>query len=70
MQQAESVAHLPNIIEVIVLATSTNALLRIGGAGELPEGCCRIGCAEEDCLVLIHARICEEQGGVVHWHHR
>ena len=53
-----------------MLATSTNALLRIGGAGELPEGCCRIGCAEEDCLVLIHARICEEQGGVVHWHHR
>jgi hypothetical protein len=27
---------------------------------------CRICCAKEDCLELVHARIGEQQGGVVH----
>lgn len=58
-------AHLPDIIKVIVFATSADTLLCVGGTGELAKGCCRISCAKEDRLVLIHARIREEQRGIV-----
>ncbi len=49
-----------HVFEVVVLASGAHALLRAGGAGVVAL----LG-AQEDVLELVHARIGEQQGGVV-----
>ena len=51
--------------EVIVLSADAQALLAVGGAGEL-----RGGVAQENVLELVHARVGEHQGRVVLDDHR
>jgi hypothetical protein len=58
------VAIFANIVEVVVFATGTNALLCVDGALQFGEIRVGIDGAQEDGLVLIHARICEEQRGI------
>ena len=78
------VAVLADIVEVVVLATSTDALpkklagapkhnaelyvihlLRVDGTRDLGQRLSLANCPEEDGLELVHARIREEQGGVI-----
>mmetsp|Transcript_30269 Transcript_30269/g.72793 ORF Transcript_30269/g.72793 Transcript_30269/m.72793 type:complete len:231 (+) Transcript_30269:2460-3152(+) len=56
---------LANVVEVVVLATSADALLRVGGALEGSERALRVDSAHEDRFELIHSGIGEEKGGVV-----
>jgi hypothetical protein len=59
------VAILADIVEVVVLATSTDTFLTVDSGLEAGH---RIGLAngaEEDGLELVHASIGEEQGGVI-----
>ena len=51
--------------QVIVLAAHAEALLRVGGAGELGGGM-----AQEDILELVHTRVRKHQGRVVLDNHR
>ncbi len=53
------------VLEVVVLAAGADALLRGGGAGVVA-----LFCAEEDVFELVHARVGEEQRGVVGGHER
>lgn len=54
---------LADIVEIVVLATSTNAFLSIDGALQL---CLVPGrSAQEDGLELVHARIAEKQCWVI-----
>ena len=52
-------------LQVIVLAAHAEALLAVGGTGELGRGI-----AQEDILELVHSRIREHQRRVVLDHHR
>ena len=54
-----------HVIEVIVLAARADALLRVGGALELRHGRVGVAPAQEMRLELGHARVDEEQRGVV-----
>jgi hypothetical protein len=78
------VAVLADIVEIIVLATSADALskklagapehnaelyvvhlLCVDGTRDLGQRLSLANCAEEDGLELVHARVREEQGGVI-----
>ena len=61
---------LPHVVQVVVLPTRADALLRVGRALEL--GHCRplLALAEEEGLELVHARVDEEERRVVVRHHR
>mmetsp|Transcript_6447 Transcript_6447/g.19110 ORF Transcript_6447/g.19110 Transcript_6447/m.19110 type:complete len:1096 (+) Transcript_6447:257-3544(+) len=61
---------LAHVVEVVVLAARTDALLRVGRALELGHVGRRVRLAEENGLELVHARVDEEQRGVVEGHHR
>jgi hypothetical protein len=59
------VAVLADIVEIVVLATGANTLLGVDSTLQAGH---RIGFAndtEKDGLELVHARIGEEQGGVI-----
>ena len=58
------VAVLAHVVEVVVFAARTDAFLAVDGALELGEGRGGVDGAEEDGLVLIHAGIGEEEGGI------
>mmetsp|Transcript_79385 Transcript_79385/g.230479 ORF Transcript_79385/g.230479 Transcript_79385/m.230479 type:complete len:459 (-) Transcript_79385:73-1449(-) len=60
---------LADVLQVVVLAARTDALLRVGGALELREGVGRVDLPHEDGLELVHASVDEEQGWVVVGHH-
>jgi hypothetical protein len=55
----------PNIVEIIVLPTSANALLGVASAPERRELSAGIDGPEEDWLELAHARIDKQQRWVV-----
>jgi hypothetical protein len=70
LKEGVVVAVLADIVEVVVLAAGADALLRVGGALELCKVGGRVNGALENGLVLVHARIGEEQGGVGERDHR
>mmetsp|Transcript_34600 Transcript_34600/g.67744 ORF Transcript_34600/g.67744 Transcript_34600/m.67744 type:complete len:395 (-) Transcript_34600:164-1348(-) len=59
---------LAHVIQVIVLAARSDALLAVARRGELGEGGLGVDGAGEDGLVLVHASVDEQQGGVVVGH--
>ena len=66
---------LADIVEIVVLASGANALLRVAGSLQLGErtggvdlsirGDCEANLSEEDGFVLVHSRVCKEKRGVV-----
>ena len=65
LEECVVIAILADIVEIVVFATSTNTLLTVDSGLHAGH---RIGLsngAEEDGLELVHARIGEEQGGVI-----
>ena len=58
------VSVVPNLLEVVVLATYAKAFLRVGNTRVL--GLC---VAQEYILKLVHTGICKHKGGVVLHHH-
>ena len=58
------VAVFAYIVEVVVLPTGTNAFLRVGSTFERSKVGGWINSTKEDGLVLVHARIGEEEGRV------
>jgi len=56
---------LPHVLQVIMLPPRSNALLRVDRSGEGGQFCAGRSSAEEDGFELIHARVGEEEGGVV-----
>mmetsp|Transcript_16360 Transcript_16360/g.41740 ORF Transcript_16360/g.41740 Transcript_16360/m.41740 type:complete len:279 (+) Transcript_16360:2597-3433(+) len=60
---------LANIVEVVVLASRTNALLRVAGASQLRERSLGISLSEKDSLELVHAGVCKQERGIVVRHH-
>mmetsp|Transcript_11487 Transcript_11487/g.29021 ORF Transcript_11487/g.29021 Transcript_11487/m.29021 type:complete len:365 (+) Transcript_11487:1812-2906(+) len=69
LEKGMMVHVLAHVVKVIVLAACADALLGVGGGLELGELCCGVGGTQENGLELVHARIGEEQGGVVVRHH-
>lgn len=55
----------PNVIEIVVLPSRSDALLRVAGALKPAEGRVGVHRPQEDGLVLVHAGIVEEEGGIV-----
>lgn len=55
----------PDVVEIVVLPSRSDALLRVAGALEPAEGCVGVHRPQEDGLVLVHAGVVEEEGGVV-----
>lgn len=53
-----------HVVKIIVLATGTDALLRVGRPLKLGQRTRGIGLAQEDGLELIHAGVGKEEGGV------
>ena len=54
-----------HILKVVVLATSTNALLGVNGTRVVARSL-----AKEHILELVHACVREEQGGILEWDRR
>lgn len=59
------ISVLSHIIQIVVLASRTNALLTIRSPLELRKASRRVNGAEEDALVLVHSRIGKEESRVV-----
>mmetsp|Transcript_31648 Transcript_31648/g.89902 ORF Transcript_31648/g.89902 Transcript_31648/m.89902 type:complete len:412 (+) Transcript_31648:2519-3754(+) len=70
LEEGVVVHVLANVIQVVVLAAGTDALLGVGGALQLGEVRCGVRSPQEDGLELVHAGIGEQQRGVVVGHHR
>mmetsp|Transcript_91893 Transcript_91893/g.230998 ORF Transcript_91893/g.230998 Transcript_91893/m.230998 type:complete len:316 (-) Transcript_91893:265-1212(-) len=60
----------PDIIQVIVLATSTDAFLAVGGPSHSLQWAGRVQLAHEDCFELVHACIGKQQSRVVQGYDR
>ena len=45
----------PKIVKIIMLATSSDALLSIASTGEFAQGSVRIDSSQKDSLELVHA---------------
>ena len=56
------------VVQVVVLAAGADTLLGVGRALELGERGVRVDGAHEDGLELVHARVVEEERGVVERH--
>jgi hypothetical protein len=56
---------LPNIVEIIVFTTRTDAFLRIDSTFQIGHGKGGITCAQEERLVLIHPRVGKQQGWII-----
>src|SRR5262249_21658433 len=63
LEERVVISVLAHVVEVIVLATRANALLRIDGTSIVPGAG-----PQEDVLELIHAGVGEEQGGIIRRH--
>jgi len=61
---------LADIVEIIVLATRADTLLRVASALQLPHGGPGIHGSKKNRLELVHASIGEEQRRVVHRNNR
>jgi hypothetical protein len=59
------VAVLADIVEIIVFATCTDALLCVYRTLQLGQRLSLANCPKKDGLELVHARIRKEQGGVI-----
>lgn len=53
-----------HVVKIVVLATGTDALLRVGRPLKLGQRTRGIGLAQEDGLELIHTGVGKEEGGV------
>lgn len=56
---------LAHIIKVIMLASSTDTLLRVHSSLEIGERALRIHCTHENRLELVHTRIREQKSGII-----
>lgn len=56
---------LADVVQVVVFATGTDALLRVDGAVQFGHGQGGVTRAQKEWLVLIHAGVGEQQSGVV-----
>jgi hypothetical protein len=65
LKEGVMVNILSNIIQVIVLSTGTNALLRVDSARNVEKFHLWITRSKELGLELIHARIGKQEGGIV-----
>mmetsp|Transcript_57753 Transcript_57753/g.137441 ORF Transcript_57753/g.137441 Transcript_57753/m.137441 type:complete len:290 (+) Transcript_57753:2218-3087(+) len=68
LEEGVVVDVLAHVVEVVVLAARADALRRVGRALELRERGGRVDHAHEDGLELVHARVVEEERGVVERH--
>ena len=57
----------PHVIQIVVLATRANTLLRVSSALQGSQRALGIHSSHEDGLELVHARVGEEKGGIVKW---
>mmetsp|Transcript_100547 Transcript_100547/g.259697 ORF Transcript_100547/g.259697 Transcript_100547/m.259697 type:complete len:349 (-) Transcript_100547:51-1097(-) len=69
LKEGVMVHILANVLKVVVLATSTNALLRVRRSLQLRERMARVNLSNEDGLELVHACIDEEERWVIVRHH-
>ena len=60
---------LAHVVQVIVLAPRTDALLAVGCALEGRQGARGVRLPQENGLELVHPRVCKQQGGVIVGHH-
>ncbi|GAM21691.1 hypothetical protein SAMD00019534_048660 [Acytostelium subglobosum LB1] len=63
------VGVLADVVEVVVLATGTDALLTVGGTLQLGLLAAGVSLSEEDWLELIHTSVGKQQRWVIMWHH-
>lgn len=54
-----------DILEIVVLSTGADALLRVGSALQAGLFTSGVDLSKEDRLELVHARVCELQSGVI-----
>mmetsp|Transcript_7113 Transcript_7113/g.14857 ORF Transcript_7113/g.14857 Transcript_7113/m.14857 type:complete len:207 (+) Transcript_7113:2295-2915(+) len=67
LKESMMINILSDIVQIIVLSTCTNAFLRINRplqSGHRQRG---IASSQKQGLVLIHARVGEEEGGIIVW---
>jgi regulator of extracellular matrix RemA (YlzA/DUF370 family) len=64
-----SAAYLANVVQVVVLASSANALLAVASPRELAQWQRGVHSAKEQRLELVHASIGKKQRWVIVWHH-
>ena len=65
LEEGVVVRVLPDVVEVVVLASGSDALLRVGGALELGERALGVRGSQEAGLELVHPRVGEEEGRVI-----
>lgn len=70
LEECVVIRVLANVVQVIMLSASTDTFLSVEGALQLGHIRMRIHGAEENSFVLVHARVCEEQGWVIVWNGR
>mmetsp|Transcript_18016 Transcript_18016/g.57622 ORF Transcript_18016/g.57622 Transcript_18016/m.57622 type:complete len:812 (+) Transcript_18016:860-3295(+) len=61
---------LAHVVQVVVLAASADALLRVARATKPSQRTARVHLAQEDGLELVHASVREQQRRVLQRHHR
>uniref|UniRef100_A0A2M4C8W3 Putative secreted protein n=1 Tax=Anopheles marajoara TaxID=58244 RepID=A0A2M4C8W3_9DIPT len=61
---------LADVIQIVVLATGTDALLGVGGSYPACHLAARIDRTEEDRFELVHAGVCKQQRWIVERNHR
>lgn len=59
---------LSNVVQIVVLSSGTNTLLRVDSTREVSHGKTRITSSQEKWLKLIHSSVGEEQRWIVVWH--
>ena len=67
LEERVVVRVLPHVVQVVVLAACADALLAVDRSFEGVEGGRGVGGAGEDGLELVHARVGEQQRGVIDW---
>mmetsp|Transcript_8153 Transcript_8153/g.17616 ORF Transcript_8153/g.17616 Transcript_8153/m.17616 type:complete len:466 (+) Transcript_8153:1609-3006(+) len=65
LKEGVMVHILPHIVEIVVLASGTDALLGIARALQLAHGEGGVACSQKEGFVLIHACIGEEEGRII-----
>mmetsp|Transcript_118021 Transcript_118021/g.252066 ORF Transcript_118021/g.252066 Transcript_118021/m.252066 type:complete len:694 (-) Transcript_118021:302-2383(-) len=70
LEEGVVVDILAHVLEVVVFASGTDALLRVRCALQLRKGVRRVDLPNKDGLELVHASVDEEKGGIVVRHHR
>eukprot|EP01085_Mycamoeba_gemmipara_P005048 Mycagemm_TRINITY_DN10190_c0_g1::TRINITY_DN10190_c0_g1_i2::g.5048::m.5048 type:complete len:174 gc:universal TRINITY_DN10190_c0_g1_i2:619-98(-) len=62
------VSILADVVEIVVLAARTDALLAVYNSLQLGEVALGVNSSKENGLELIHASVCKQERGIIVWH--